>query len=233
MILSSLVTATFLYLTATPQQADAYSSLVNRLKGKILLRVQHRGEAWYVNSDNGQRYFLGSPTAAYNLMKSLGLGITDADLSQIPLAPGYFDENMSALSNTYSNTSNGLTLNYPVNWQIQQYTDKIYIVEPNHQPSVPYFSIEWKNQTIEEYVNEYNASMPEGVDGISETGFLLIGVNDIYGHSYNGTNAMGGVYLNLFEHDGMVYIINRAGYTNIGNPYGSIIDSIIDTIDFN
>lgn len=51
--------------------------------GKILLQVENKGEAWYVNPNNNQRYFLGRPGDAYNLMRKLGLGITNNNLNKI------------------------------------------------------------------------------------------------------------------------------------------------------
>jgi len=54
-------------------------TLANRFKGRILLQVESNGEAWYVNADNGQRYFMGRPADAFQLMRDLGIGITNAD----------------------------------------------------------------------------------------------------------------------------------------------------------
>ncbi|MCK5211538.1 hypothetical protein KAJ89_02445 [Candidatus Parcubacteria bacterium] len=53
--------------------------LSDRLKGKILLQVESRGEAWYVNPDNQKKYYLGRPTDAFNIMRKLGLGISNSD----------------------------------------------------------------------------------------------------------------------------------------------------------
>ena len=58
--------------------------LVNRLKGWILLQVQGYGEAWYVYPKNGKRYYLKDGDAAYEIMRYLSLGITNADLAKIP-----------------------------------------------------------------------------------------------------------------------------------------------------
>ncbi|MFH0820129.1 MAG: thrombospondin type 3 repeat-containing protein [bacterium] len=55
-------------------------------KGKILLQVESFGQAWYVNPANSTRYFLGRPADAFLIMKKLGLGISNADLSQIKIA---------------------------------------------------------------------------------------------------------------------------------------------------
>jgi len=61
-------------------------SLASRLAGKILLQVEENGEAWYINPANQQRYFLGRPNDAFELMRKLGLGIANKDLEQIPIA---------------------------------------------------------------------------------------------------------------------------------------------------
>lgn len=59
------------------------SRLGRQLAGRILLQVQSRGEAWYVNPANFKRYFLGRPQDAFNVMRGLGLGITDDNLNKI------------------------------------------------------------------------------------------------------------------------------------------------------
>lgn len=55
------------------------NSLSNKLKGRILLQVESSGEGWYVNPENSERYFLGRPSDAFNVMRSLGLGISNKD----------------------------------------------------------------------------------------------------------------------------------------------------------
>lgn len=56
------------------------------IEGMVLLQAEGRGEAWYVFPGTGERYYLGEPEEAFEIMKSLGLGISDADLARIPLA---------------------------------------------------------------------------------------------------------------------------------------------------
>lgn len=55
-----------------------------RLAGRILLQVQSRGEAWYVDPVSRERYPLGRPTEAFRLLQVKGLGITDEGLAAIP-----------------------------------------------------------------------------------------------------------------------------------------------------
>jgi subtilisin family serine protease len=74
-------------LTKIPQTNEKNNnpSLVNKLKGKILLQVQSLGEAWYVNPKTGFRYYMKNGEAAYNLMRNYSLGITNKDLEKIPV----------------------------------------------------------------------------------------------------------------------------------------------------
>lgn len=52
------------------------------LSGRILLQVESHGEAWYVNPLNSQRYYLGRPNDAYDVMRELGLGISESSYEQ-------------------------------------------------------------------------------------------------------------------------------------------------------
>jgi len=67
--------------TTAPASTD--SSLVSRLKGYILLQVEQRGEAWYVNPVNSFRYFLKDGETAFNVMRKMGLGISNANLAKL------------------------------------------------------------------------------------------------------------------------------------------------------
>lgn len=65
------------------QNANA-DSISERLSGRIILQVEDNGEAWYIFPTDQRRYYLGRPYDAWNAMRSLGLGITNADLARIP-----------------------------------------------------------------------------------------------------------------------------------------------------
>lgn len=67
---------------------DGDHSLMQHVRGRVLLQVESRGEAWYVNPADGKRYYLGQPEDALRIMSSLGLGITNSDLANIPMASG-------------------------------------------------------------------------------------------------------------------------------------------------
>jgi len=58
----------------------------SRLSGKILLRVEANGEAYYVFPDDLKLYFLGRPADAFQVMREKGLGITNNDLGGIDIS---------------------------------------------------------------------------------------------------------------------------------------------------
>jgi hypothetical protein len=57
------------------------SKAASDLSGRILLQVESKGEAWYVNPLDGERYYLGRPDDAFQLIRSLGLGVSNQDFA--------------------------------------------------------------------------------------------------------------------------------------------------------
>lgn len=57
-------------------------ALVDRLRGRIVLRVEAHGEAYYIHPD-GTVYYLADGPAAYELMRLHSLGITNLDLTAL------------------------------------------------------------------------------------------------------------------------------------------------------
>lgn len=68
---------------ATPNNTNSSTSL----KGRILLQVQDKGQAWYVNPVDGKKYSLGQPQDAYNLMRRLALGVSNSNFAAIENNP--------------------------------------------------------------------------------------------------------------------------------------------------
>ena len=62
--------------------AAGNTTLINSLKGRIVLRVEAHGEAYYIHPD-GTVYYLADGPAAYALMREHSLGITDLDLTAV------------------------------------------------------------------------------------------------------------------------------------------------------
>jgi hypothetical protein len=95
-------------LNPLPKKLTYDQDLINSVKGKILLQVEGLGEAWYVYPDDGKRYFLGRPADAFNIMRQLGLGITNDNLYQI---------NYEMIMSTYEHSS--YSIDYPQGWPIE------------------------------------------------------------------------------------------------------------------
>jgi hypothetical protein len=71
-----------LFLFVFPALAQ---SLAESVSGQILLSVEENGEAWYVYPETLERYYLEDGDAAYEALQTFGLGITDKNLSKIPI----------------------------------------------------------------------------------------------------------------------------------------------------
>lgn len=60
--------------------------MLKQLMGKIILQVEARGEAYYLNPSNQSIYYLGRPNDAFKIMREQGMGITNENLAKIPVA---------------------------------------------------------------------------------------------------------------------------------------------------
>jgi parallel beta-helix repeat protein len=58
------------------------TALTNRLSGRILLQVEEKGQAWYLEPLTKKKHFMGRPFDAFNLMRKFGLGISNANLKK-------------------------------------------------------------------------------------------------------------------------------------------------------
>jgi photosystem II stability/assembly factor-like uncharacterized protein len=55
----------------------------DNLKGKILLQVESRGEAWYINPKDGKRYYMANGSEALKIMKKFGAGMSNKDIERM------------------------------------------------------------------------------------------------------------------------------------------------------
>jgi uncharacterized protein YkwD len=101
------------------------SSSLAHTKGYILLQVQANGEAWYVNPTDFKRYYMKDGGVAYEMMRSFGLGITDADLAGIPSVADTTAMNNSA--SICSSNSTAARLKGKILLQVQQHGEAWYI----------------------------------------------------------------------------------------------------------
>lgn len=97
-----------LFLIQNPVFAE--ENLGEKLSGRILLQVEGHGEAWYINPGDKKRYFLNRPLDAFNLMKTLGVGISNENLSKIPV--GFLDGNDSDGDGLNDNLENTIGTDY-------------------------------------------------------------------------------------------------------------------------
>ena len=63
---------------------DALTTNPNKsLLGRILIKVEDNGRAYYYNPLNSKLYYLGRPDDAFKIIRNLGLGISNANLNKI------------------------------------------------------------------------------------------------------------------------------------------------------
>lgn len=61
------------------------ASLEQRVAGYILLQVEDKGQAWYMNPADSKRYYLANGSSAFAIMRRTGVGISNDNLSKIPI----------------------------------------------------------------------------------------------------------------------------------------------------
>jgi hypothetical protein len=87
--------------------AAGNTALRASVKGRIVLRVQARGEAYFLCPRTGILSYLRDGAAAYSVMRQCGLGITNADLARVAISKN------SASPSTASAISSGCAYNNP------------------------------------------------------------------------------------------------------------------------
>lgn len=75
-----LMVGVFLTIVIMPLSFVKASSVTEKLKGRILLQVESKGEAWYVRPEDGRRYYMANGDKAYDIMRNFGVGIKNSDL---------------------------------------------------------------------------------------------------------------------------------------------------------
>ena len=74
-------------LGATHAFITKYTIFPSNVVGKILIDVEDAGKAYYIYPVNKKSYYLGKPDDAFKVMRDLGLGISNANLSLVAIAP--------------------------------------------------------------------------------------------------------------------------------------------------
>ena len=84
--MKKLIISIIISLFLIPFLSLANTNLAKKLSGKILLQIELNGEAWYVNPNNLQRYYLGRPQDAFDVMRELGLGVSNQDFNNFKIS---------------------------------------------------------------------------------------------------------------------------------------------------
>lgn len=100
-----------------------FSKVPARLAGRILLKVQDKGQAYYVDPVNLKLYYLGRPLDAFNVMKTRGLGISNRDLATIPIGSTNYPTNepSTTTSATVANLINDQARSFAFKYQTINY----------------------------------------------------------------------------------------------------------------
>lgn len=69
--------------TTTEVTKITNDSMYNKLKGKIILKVEDSGKAYYISPIRKEMYYLGRPNDAFLVMRGQGIGITNNNLNKI------------------------------------------------------------------------------------------------------------------------------------------------------
>lgn len=72
--------------------------LTERLRGRLLLEVEGKGEVYYVDPETGEKEYLADGEAAHALLRRRALGITTANLETIPIGEEASDASVCDVS---------------------------------------------------------------------------------------------------------------------------------------
>jgi len=70
-------------IPAVASNVSVDNNLTKKLSGRILLQVESNGEAWYVNPKDSKRYYMADGNSAFNIMRTLSLGVSNKDIDRM------------------------------------------------------------------------------------------------------------------------------------------------------
>jgi hypothetical protein len=99
---------------AGDEQTTVDNNLLSRLLGKIVLQVEDKGQAYYIDPVSKEAIYLGRPKDAFEIMRGKGTGISNENLEKVDENPKYaINYNPVVVvgdNNTVSNNSNNTTI---------------------------------------------------------------------------------------------------------------------------
>ncbi|KKR21993.1 MAG: hypothetical protein UT48_C0001G0006 [Parcubacteria group bacterium GW2011_GWE2_39_37] len=66
------------------ERKESKKSMHERVKGKIVIKKEDNGKAYYVSPTKKAIFYLGRPADAFEVMRQQGIGISNEDLQKIP-----------------------------------------------------------------------------------------------------------------------------------------------------
>ncbi|MDO8486360.1 MAG: S1C family serine protease [Candidatus Staskawiczbacteria bacterium] len=126
--------------------------------GKIFLQTESRGEAYYIDI-NGVAHYLKDGNVAYQIMRELGLGITNSELNKILIGGQLIEQWKELLSINNFDTekvSDVFYLSKKINFQYGNKIKVIYSFQPktNVNNAFFWFALSLKEDTREEFFRE-------------------------------------------------------------------------------
>lgn len=154
----------FQRLAKAGMEVDGDLPLAKKLSGQIILQVEKNGEAWYVYPQDNKIYYLGRPADAFEIMRELGLGITQENLAKIH-KPG-----LSESINKYSHYKHET------------------IVTKNGSFSVDYITIDLDNPNLE-IITQVSEPFPTATSGKKAMGANTLAEFVLSNNGFAGING--------------------------------------------
>lgn len=94
------------------KRTQSNSALNNKFKGYIMLNTEDAGKAYYISPTSKKAYYLAIPKISFQVMRGTGVGITNSNLSKIPVGdscPDYMPncDNPSNYDLNFANQNKG------------------------------------------------------------------------------------------------------------------------------
>jgi len=216
-----------------------------RQSGKIFLQVEAHGEAWYVDTIAYNRHYLGRPADAFNLMRNLGLGITNADLSAIPIGNSSFNPQSGWQTFTRNISDVNYTFQCPLDWSVDSaidYGGDVSLTQCNKIYAGQYALDDGITVSIGFVPNSIGAYYE--VNGSNYSYFLLQNILNQNNVSQYSNNYFNGAYSMSNEQHTFRFLARRqvgSGYieiqaiaygnTQTDNQYYNVINQIIESVN--
>lgn len=151
------------------------TALALKMRGRILLQVESKGEAWYVHPTTAHRTYLPDGNSAYSLMRSQALGITNANLSKISMNNKQLAQDTTFNDVAYVHLKNGQRVSGQFENQILSPASMTKLMTALTLLDSPNF--DWTKQII---ITDSHLKYPQTLVGNATTSEIKLNAGDIY-----------------------------------------------------